>query len=227
MDEINRPEDEQLEENIKNTGSITVSTGHDAIHCLTIVGQIEGHQVLPPNNKSTKYEHVIPQLAAIEESPEVDGLLILLNTVGGDVEAGLAIAEMIAGMNKPSVSLILGGGHSIGVPLAVAAKKCFIAPTATMTLHPVRLNGTIVGVPQTMIYFQKIQERIVEFISANSRISPDKLRELMLKTGELSSDVGSVIYGREAVDLGICDSLGSLSDALACLHDMIKENKHD
>ena len=227
MDEINRSEDEQLEENIKNTGSITVNTGRDAIHCLTIVGQVEGHQVLPPNNKSTKYEHVIPQLAAIEESPEIDGLLILLNTVGGDVEAGLAIAEMIAGMNKPSVSLILGGGHSIGVPLAVAAKKSFIAPTATMTLHPVRLNGTIVGVPQTMIYFQKIQERIVEFISANSRISPDKLRELMLKTGELSSDVGTVLYGQEAVELGICDSLGSLSDALACLHDMIKENKHE
>lgn len=227
MDEISRPEDELQEESIQKTGSVTVDTGHQAIHCLTIVGQVEGHQVLPPNNKSTKYEHVIPQLAAIEESPEVDGLLILLNTVGGDVEAGLAIAEMIAGMSKPTVSLILGGGHSIGIPLAVAAKKCFIAPTATMTLHPVRLNGTIVGVPQTMIYFQKIQERIVEFISSNSRISPEKLRELMLKTGELSSDMGTVLYGREAVELGICDSLGGLSDALACLHDMIKENNHD
>jgi len=227
LDEISRPEDELQEESIQKTGSVTVDTGHQAIHCLTIVGQVEGHQVLPPNNKSTKYEHVIPQLAAIEESPEVDGLLILLNTVGGDVEAGLAIAEMIAGMSKPTVSLILGGGHSIGIPLAVAAKKCFIAPTATMTLHPVRLNGTIVGVPQTMIYFQKIQERIVEFISSNSRISPEKLRELMLKTGELSSDMGTVLYGREAVELGICDSLGGLSDALACLHDMIKENNHD
>ena len=205
-------------------GAATLHGKHN-IHCLTIIGQIEGHQELPPQSKSTKYEHVIPQLAAIEESDEIDGLLILLNTVGGDIEAGLAIAELIAGMNKPTVSLVLGGGHSIGVPLAVAAKRCFIAPTASMTLHPVRLNGTVLGVPQTLSYFEKIQERIVDFITSNSHISPQVLRELMLKTDELINDVGSVVYGKEAVELGLCDSLGSLKEALACLHDMIGEVK--
>ncbi|MBQ9535573.1 MAG: ATP-dependent Clp protease proteolytic subunit [Clostridia bacterium] len=206
-------------------GSVTVDGRRAAIHCLTIVGQVEGHQVLPPQNKTTKYEHVMPQLAAIEESPEIDGLLILLNTVGGDIEAGLAIAELIAGMRKPTVSLILGGGHSIGVPLAVAARKCFIAPTATMTLHPVRLNGTVLGVPQTLTYFEKIQERIVNFIVANSKVSSHILRGLMLKTGELINEVGSVVYGKDAVELGLCDSLGSLKDALSCLHEMIEEEK--
>ncbi|MEA5039770.1 MAG: ATP-dependent Clp protease proteolytic subunit [Clostridiaceae bacterium] len=199
--------------------------GKHTIHCLTIIGHIEGHQELPPQTKTTKYEHVIPQLAAIEESDEIDGLLVLLNTVGGDIEAGLAIAELIAGMRKPTVSLILGGGHSIGVPLAVAAKRCFIAPTASMTLHPVRLNGTVLGVPQTFSYFEKIQERIVDFITSNSRISPQVLRELMLKTDELINDVGSVVHGKKAVELGLCDSLGSLKEALACLHDMIGEEK--
>ena len=197
--------------------------GRHRIHCMTIIGQIEGHQELPPQSKTTKYEHMLPQLAAIEESPEIDGLLLLLHTVGGDIEAGLAIAELIAGMTKPTVSLVLGGGHSIGVPLAVAARRSFIAPTASMRLHPVRLNGTVLGVPQTLSYFERIQERIVDFITANSRISPQDLRGLMLNTGELVDDVGSVVSGKEAVEQGICDSLGSLRDALACLHQMIEE----
>lgn len=224
-DEAATNEDAARLEQIEKMGSVTVDGRRAAIHCLTIVGQVEGHQVLPPQNKTTKYEHVMPQLAAIEESPEIDGLLILLNTVGGDIEAGLAIAELIAGMRKPTVSLILGGGHSIGVPLAVAARKCFIAPTATMTLHPVRLNGTVLGVPQTLTYFEKIQERIVNFIVANSKVSSHILRGLMLKTGELINEVGSVVYGKDAVELGLCDSLGSLKDALSCLHEMIEEEK--
>ena len=210
---------------IEKTGSVTMESRHSSIHCLTIVGQIEGHQVLPPQNKTTKYEHVMPQLAAIEEAPDIDGLLILLNTVGGDVEAGLAIAELIAGMKKPTVSLVLGGGHSIGVPLAVSAKKCFIAPTASMTIHPVRLNGTVIGVPQTMTYFEKIQERIVNFVCENSKIKPETFRELMLRTGELTNDVGSVVYGKDAVELGLCDALGSLHEALSCLHAMIRDAK--
>ncbi|HIU43343.1 MAG TPA: ATP-dependent Clp protease proteolytic subunit [Candidatus Ventrousia excrementavium] len=210
---------------IEKTGSVTMESGRSSIHCLTIVGQIEGHQVLPPQNKTTKYEHVMPQLAAIEEAPDIDGLLILLNTVGGDVEAGLAIAELIAGMKKPTVSLVLGGGHSIGVPLAVSAKKCFIAPTASMTIHPVRLNGTVIGVPQTMTYFEKIQERIVNFVCENSKIRPETFRELMLRTGELTNDVGSVVYGKDAVELGLCDALGSLHEALSCLHAMIRDAK--
>ena len=197
--------------------------GRDAIHCLTIVGQIEGHQMLSSQTKTTRYEHILPLLASIEGSPDIDGLLILLNTAGGDVEAGLAIAELIAGMDKPTVSLVLGGGHSIGVPLAVAAKKCFIAPTASMTLHPVRMNGQVQGVPQIAAYFQRIQESIVDFITANSRISPQKLRELMLRDGQLLGEAGSVVYGREAVTLGLCDSLGSLREALSCLHQMIGE----
>ena len=208
---------------IEKTASVTMESKRSSIHCLTVVGQIEGHQILPPQNKTTKYEHVMPQLAAIEEAPDIDGLLILLNTVGGDVEAGLAIAELIAGMKKPTVSLVLGGGHSIGVPLAVSAKKCFIAPTASMTIHPVRLNGTVLGVPQTMTYFEKVQERIVHFVCANSRIRPGVLRELMLRTGELTCDVGSVVYGKDAVELGLCDALGSLHEALSCLHAMIRD----
>ncbi len=224
-DKNSNAEQQKQAELIAETGSVTIDTGRNNIHCLTIVGQVEGHQILPPNNKTTKYEHVMPQLAAIEESSDIDGLLILLNTVGGDIEAGLAIAELIAGMHKPTVSLILGGGHSIGVPLAVAAKKCFIASTASMTLHPVRLNGTILGVPQTLTYFEKIQERIINFIVENSRVQADVLRGLMLKTGELLNDVGSVVYGKDAVELGLCDSLGSLHDALQCLHGMIEEGR--
>lgn len=214
--------EEERREELLELGSARLD-GRDAIHCLTIVGQIEGHQMLSSQTKTTRYEHILPLLASIEESPDIDGLLILLNTAGGDVEAGLAIAELIAGMDKPTVSLVLGGGHSIGVPLAVAAKKCFIAPTASMTLHPVRMNGQVQGVPQIAAYFQRIQESIVDFITTNSRISPQKLRELMLRDGQLLGEAGSVVYGREAVTLGLCDSLGSLREALSCLHQMIGE----
>ena len=211
-----------MEDSILELGSAS-ACGTDSIHCLAIVGQIEGHQMLSSQTKTTKYEHILPLLAAIEESPDIHGLLILLNTAGGDVEAGLAIAELIAGMAKPTVSLVLGGGHSIGVPLAVAAKRSFIAPTASMTLHPVRMNGTVLGVPQVSAYFGRIQESIVDFITANSRISPDTLRELMQRNGQLMGEAGSVVYGPEAVSLGLCDSLGSLREALACLHAMIRE----
>ncbi len=211
--------DEKAEqrEQIREFGS-AAGTISGSIHCLTIVGQVEGHILLPPDNKTTKYEHVMPMLAAIEESPEIKGLLVLLNTVGGDIEAGLGIAELIASMKKPTASLVLGGGHSIGVPLAVAAKRSFIAPSAAMTLHPVRLTGVVLGVPQTYSYLERIQERIVKFITANSRIPRRKLIDLMLETGELAADVGSVIYGEEAVKLGLIDAVGGLSDALAYLH---------
>ncbi len=188
------------------------------IHCLTIVGQIEGHQLLPEDTKTTKYEHVLPLLAAIEESPEIQGLLILLNTMGGDVEAGLAIAELIAGMKKPNVSLVLGGGHSIGVPLAVAAQRSMIAPSAAMTIHPVRLNGVVIGVPQTYHYFSRIQERIVRFVTAHSSIQREEYLHLMTNTDELANDVGSVIYGEEAVGKGLIDQIGTLADALDYLH---------
>lgn len=203
---------------IQDYGSTTPCGAAGAIHCLTIVGQIEGHMLLPANAKSTKYEHVMPLLAAVEESPDIKGLLVLLNTVGGDIEAGLGIAELLASMETPTASLVLGGGHSIGVPLAVAARRSFIAPSAAMTLHPVRLTGVVIGVPQTYSYFEKIQARIVQFITANSRIDRAALVELMLRTGELASDVGSVIYGEEAVRLGLIDQLGGLKDALAYLH---------
>lgn len=204
-------------------GSSTIKTRDGTIHTLTIVGQIEGHQEASAGSKTTKYEHVLPLLTAVEESGEVDGLLILLNTMGGDIEAGLAIAELIAGMKKPTVSLVLGGGHSIGVPLAVAAKRSFIVPSGAMTIHPVRLNGLVIGVSQTFNYFERIQERIIDFVTRNSKIDRAKLTGLMLNTGEMAADVGSVIYGEEAVSLGLIDHLGSLSDALACLHEMMKE----
>ena len=189
-----------------------------AIHCLTIVGQIEGHQLLPEDTKTTRYEHILPLIAAIEESPEIRGLLILLNTMGGDVEAGLAIAELIAGMRKPSVSLVLGGSHSIGVPLAVAARRSMIAPSAAMTIHPVRVSGVVIGVPQTFNYFARIQERIVRFVTDHSRVQREDYLRLMTNTDELANDVGSVIYGEEAVQLGLIDCLGTLSDALDYLH---------
>ena len=192
------------------------------IHCLTIIGQIEGHQLLGEDAKTTKYEHVLSMLAAIEESDEIGGLLILLNTMGGDVEAGLAIAELIAGMKKPSCSLVLGGGHSIGVPLAAAARRSFIAPSAAMTIHPVRLNGVVIGVPQTYNYFARIQERIVRFVTSHSRCTREEYLRLMTNTDELANDVGSVIYGEEAVEKGLIDSLGTLSDALDYLHGEIK-----
>ena len=211
---------EEMKE-IKELGS----SSSGGIHCLTIVGQIEGHQVLPEDAKTTKYEHVLPLIAAIEESPEIGGLLVLLNTMGGDVEAGLAIAELIAGMKKPAVSLVLGGGHSIGVPLAVAAKRSMIAPSAAMTIHPVRINGVVIGVPQTYNYFSRIQERIVSFVTEHSHISREDYVKYMSKTDELANDVGSVIYGREAVDSGLIDQLGTLSDALAYLHEEIEKQK--
>ena len=191
------------------------------IQCLTIVGQIEGHQLQPDDVKTTKYEHVMPLIAAIEETPEIEALLILLNTMGGDVEAGLAIAEMISGMKKPTVSLVLGGGHSIGVPLAVAAKRSMIVPSAAMTIHPVRLNGVVIGVPQTYNYFSRIQERIVGFVTRHSRIPREDYMRLMTNTDELANDVGSVIYGEEAVHYGLIDQIGTLADALDYLHGQI------
>ncbi len=208
-------------EEIKELGSST----NGSIHCLTIVGQIEGHQVLPEDAKTTKYEHILPLIAAVEESPEIGGLLVLLNTMGGDVEAGLAIAELIAGMKKPAVSLVLGGGHSIGVPLAVAAKRSMIAPSAAMTIHPVRINGVVIGVPQTYNYFSRIQERIVSFVTDHSNISREAYVKYMSNTDELANDVGSVIYGREAVESGLIDQLGTLSDALAYLHNEIDKQR--
>ena len=212
---------------IVETGSITVEKNGHSIHCLTIIGQIEGHYILPPQNKTTKYEHVIPQLVAIEESDEIEGLIVILNTVGGDIEAGLAIAELISGMKTPTVSLVLGGGHSIGVPLAVSAKQSFIVPSATMTIHPVRMNGLVLGVPQTFSYFQKMQERIVDFVSKNSKMPPEKFREFMLATGELATDVGTVLDGNAAVECGMIDRLGGLSDALDCLYQMIANREKE
>lgn len=207
------------------TGSITVEKSGHFIHCLTIIGQIEGHFILPSQNKTTKYEHVIPQLVAIEESKEIDGLLIILNTVGGDVEAGLAIAELLSTMQTPTASLVLGGGHSIGVPLAVSCKKSFIVPSATMTVHPVRMNGTVLGVPQTLSYFEKMQDRIVNFVENNSKISAEDFRRLMMKTGELIMDVGTVLDGEGAVECGLIDELGGLKDALGFLESCIAEDK--
>lgn len=210
---------------IVETGSATVSKDGHYIHCLTVIGQIEGHFILPPQNKTTKYEHVIPQLVAIEESRDIEGLIIILNTVGGDIEAGLALAELLSGMRKPTVSLVLGGGHSIGVPLAVSAKKSFIVPSATMTVHPVRMNGLVLGVPQTLSYFDKMQERIVRFVADNSSMKSERFRELMTATGELVMDVGTVLDGESAVKEGLIDSLGGLSDALDCLYGMITKEK--
>ena len=204
-------------------GSVVIKNSRAAIHCLTIAGQIEGHMQLPNTQKATKYEHVLPLLAYLEESEDIDGVLFLLNTVGGDIEAGLAIAELIAGMKTPTVSLVLGGGHSIGVPLAASSAYSFIAPSATMTIHPVRMTGLVLGVPQTMSYFEQMQERIVRFVADNSRISADRFRSLMLATGQLVMDVGTVLDGEAAVKEGLIDSLGSLSDALDKLCDMIEE----
>lgn len=210
---------------IEKTGAvITDSAGH-SIHCMTIIGQIEGHYVLGSDQKATKYEHMIPLLVSVEESKDIDGLLLILNTMGGDVEAGLALAEMIAGMKKPTVSLVLGGGHSIGVPLAVCAKKSFIVPSATMTIHPVRMSGTVIGVPQTYYYFERMQDRIIKFIVDHSNVTEAKFRELLLETDQIATDIGSLIDGNEAVSCGLIDSVGSLSDALAELHQMITTTK--
>ena len=209
----------------EDTGSVTTDNGRHCIHCMTIVGQIEGHYVLPQETKATKYEHMIPQLVAVDESQEIEGLLVLLNTVGGDIEAGLALAELIAGMKKPTVSLVLGGGHSIGVPLAVAARRSFIVPSATMTIHPVRINGLVLGVPQAFTHFQRMQERIIDFVCAHSRMSPDRFAQLCMNTGELATDVGSVLDGAEAVEEGLIDQLGSLRQALDALDEMIETDR--
>ncbi len=219
--EVKKEEREQVVE----LGSDITKGKNGNIYTLTIIGQVEGHQVLPETAKTTKYEHVLPLLAGIEESDEIDGLLLLLNTVGGDIEAGLAIAEMIAGMKKPTVSLVLGGGHSIGIPLAVCTKKSFITPTASMTVHPVRMTGLVVGAPQTFRYFQRIQEQIADFVTENSGISKEKFESYMMATGEMATDVGTILYGKEAVASGLIDRLGGLSDALSSLHKMIEKQK--
>ena len=221
MDETQSRPQERLEE----LGAGLTQTKRGNIYTLTIIGQIEGHQAQPETIKTTKYEHVLPLLATIEESEDIDGLLLLLNTVGGDIEAGLAIAEMIAGMKKPTVSLVLGGGHSIGIPLAVCTKKSFITPTASMTVHPVRMTGLVVGAPQTFRYFQRIQEQIADFVTANSRISREDFEHYMMATGEIATDVGTILYGKEAVASGLIDKLGGLNDALSTLHRMIEKQK--
>ena len=212
-------------QNILDFGSALTRTPYGSVYCLSIIGQIEGHMAAANGTKTTKYEHVIPQLVAIEQDPSIEGLMIILNTVGGDVEAGLAIAELISGMRKPTVSLVLGGGHSIGVPLACSAKQSFIAPSATMTVHPVRLTGLVIGAPQTFYYFERVQERIVRFVTGNSHISPEDLTRLMLRTDELAADVGSILYGEEAVQLGLIDQLGGLTDALNWLYQTMGEKK--
>lgn len=217
----------QEREQLVELGSDLTSNGNSNIYTLTIIGQIEGHQVAPENVKTTKYEHILPLLAGIEESSEIDGLLLLLNTVGGDIEAGLAIAEMIAGMKKPTVSLVLGGGHSIGIPLAVCTKRSFITPTASMTVHPVRMTGLVVGAPQTFRYFQRIQEQITDFVTANSKISKETFEGYMLATGEMATDVGTILYGKEAVASGLIDRLGGLNDALTALHEMIDHPRQE
>ena len=215
----------EQQKQITESGSV-VTHGHGhTVHCLTIIGQIEGHYILPSQNKTTKYEHVIPQIVAVEEDPQVDGLLMLLNTVGGDVEAGLALAELVAGMKKPTVSLVLGGGHSIGVPLAVAAKRSFIAESASMTIHPVRMNGLVLGIPQTLEYFQRMQDRITNFVTQNSNISKERFNTVAMNTLVLVLDVGWVLEGPDAVEEGLIDSLGSLSDAMECLSRMIDKEK--
>ena len=213
------------QQRLVDLGSAVSRSSRGNIYTLTIVGQVEGHQVLPDTAKTTKYEHVMPLLASLEQDEEVDGILLLLNTVGGDIEAGLGIAELISGMRKPTASLVLGGGHSIGVPLAVAPKVSLIVPSASMTIHPVRMNGTVIAAPQTFNYFERIQERIVSFVAKNSRIGKEKFLKLMLKTGEMAADVGSVIYGEEAVELGLIDRIGGLSDALDCLYEQIEQQR--
>lgn len=223
--ENDSPISEEHTDQIDEIGSVLTAHKDSIIHCLTIIGQIEGHYILPQQNKTTKYEHVIPLLVSIEEDERIDGLLILINTVGGDVEAGLAIAEVISGMKKPTVSIVLGGGHSIGIPLAVAAKKSFIAKSASMTVHPVRTTGLTLGVPQTFEYFQRMQDRITTFVAENSDITKERYNELVLNTGELVMDIGTILEGEEAVDEGLIDGVGTVSDAIDALYDLIKESK--
>ncbi len=225
QDSASQSEEKDKLEYIMKSGSVISSSNDETIHCLTIIGQIEGHYHLGDGQKSTKYEHIIPLLVSIEESSDVDGMLVVLNTMGGDVEAGLAISEMIASMSKPTVSLVLGGGHSIGVPLAVSAKKSFIVPSATMTIHPVRISGTVVGAPQTYYYFERMQNRIMNFVTSHSHITEEKFTSLLMKTDQIATDVGSIIDGHEAVDCGLIDSEGGLSDAVSALRRMIKDSK--
>jgi ATP-dependent protease ClpP protease subunit len=216
---------EAPEQSLIQLGQMSVPALDSNIFCLTIIGQVEGHLLLPPQNKTTKYEHVIPQLAAVEQNPKLEGLLVILNTVGGDVEAGLAIAEMVASLSKPKVSIVLGGGHSIGVPIAVAADYKLIAETATMTIHPIRLNGLVIGVPQTFEYLDKMQERVVRFVTKHSRIPEHTFRELMFRTGELTRDIGTTVIGSEAVQYGLMDAIGGIGDALRVLNRMIAERR--
>lgn len=212
--------DEQINEPVDSDGSVTVSHNGKYIHCLTVIGQIEGHYNLPPNTKTTKYEHIIPRIVAVEENPDISGLLLILNTVGGDIEAGLAIAELIAGMSKPTVSLVLGGSHSIGIPLAVSTKHSFIVPTASMTVHPVRMNGLIIGVPQSLLYLKKMEERVLDFVTRNSSVSATRFKELMMNNNELVSDFGTVLGGEDAVREGIIDEIGTLHNAIDFLDKM-------
>lgn len=230
-DEPENDEDNLLDEEldkadlIEQTGEVVSKNSKHLIHCLNIIGQIEGHYVLSSQNKTTKYEHIIPSLVAIEQDRSIEGLVIILNTVGGDVEAGLAIAELIAGMKTPTVSLVVGGGHSIGVPLAVSAKRSFIVPSASMTIHPVRMNGTVLGVPQTLSYFDKMQDRIINFVTQNSRVEEKTFRRLMMNTKELVMDVGSVVDGEKAVEIGLIDHLGGLSDVIESLYELIETSE--
>lgn len=212
--------DEQINKPVDSDGSVTVSHNGKYIHCLTVIGQIEGHYNLPPNTKTTKYEHIIPRIVAVEENPDISGLLLILNTVGGDIEAGLAIAELIAGMSKPTVSLVLGGSHSIGIPLAVSTKHSFIVPTASMTVHPVRMNGLIIGVPQSLLYLKKMEERVLDFVTRNSSVSATRFKELMMNNNELVSDFGTVLGGEGAVREGIIDEIGTLHNAIDFLDEM-------
>lgn len=212
-------------ESIEKTASVVAEGSRESVYCLSVIGQIEGHYILPEGQKATKYEQVIPLLVSVEEDDRMDGLLVVLNTMGGDVEAGLALAELIASMHKPTVTLVLGGGHSIGVPLAVAGKTSFIVPSATMTLHPVRISGTVIGAPQTYRYFQDMQERITAFVCSHSRIGAERLRELMMRPDRLANDVGTVLEGKEAVELGLIDRIGGLDAALDCLRGMIRASK--
>lgn len=225
--ENKNPENEinDLIDQIEKNGAVSTDSENGRIYCLSIIGQIEGHYALPADQKSTKYEHIVPLLVSIEQSKEIDGLLIVLNTMGGDVEAGLALSELIASMKKPTVSLVLGGGHSIGVPLAVSSRVSYIVPSATMTIHPVRISGTVIGTPQTYYYFERMQDRIVSFVCNHSKISPEKFKDLMLATDQIATDTGSIIDGKEATSLGLIDKIGGLRDAIECLEKLIEDEK--
>lgn len=225
-EEENRKKNSVLQA-LHSLGQTNVPQMETNIHCLSVIGQIEGHLVMPPQNKTTKYEHVIPQIVAAEQNPKIEGMIIILNTVGGDVEAGLAIAEMIATMSKPTVSIVLGGGHSIGVPIAVAAQRSFIAETATMTIHPVRLSGLVIGVPQTFEYLERMQDRVTRFVASHSNISEEDFKELMFRTGELARDIGTNVIGADAVKYGLIDKVGGISDAIKELNQMIEARKQE